>query len=58
MVFYVVCKTTGQVGIFECSKRFLESGEKKVERAVEVYNKYFQKNAPEDINNYIIRDVL
>jgi len=58
MVFYVVCKTTGQVGIFECSKKFLENGEKKVERAVEVYNKYFQKNAPEDINNYIIRDVL
>jgi hypothetical protein len=40
-IFIVVDKTTHQVGLFDCSDRFLRSGEDKVERAVANYEKFF-----------------
>jgi len=58
MVFYVVDKTTFELGIYHPSQTFLMNGKEKVERAIEVYNKFYGENAKEDIENYIIKEVL
>lgn len=54
LVFYVIDKGTGQLGIFRPSETFIKSGEDKVAKAIEVYNKYFGPNAIEDIDNAYI----
>jgi hypothetical protein len=58
MVFYVVDKTTFELGIYHPSQTFLMNGKEKVEKAIEVYNKFYGENAKEDIENYIIKEVL
>lgn len=58
MVFLVICKKTGMLGKFYTSPEFLESGEKKVKRAVEVYNRFFGENPTEDVENYYIEQTL
>ena len=52
MKFIVVEKNTYKTGLFECSETFLEYGKQKVFNAIEVYEKFFVKEAPEDINQY------
>ena len=58
MVFYVVDKLTFELGIYHPSQTFLMNGKEKVERAIEVYNKFYGENAKEDIENYIIKEIL
>jgi hypothetical protein len=58
LVFYVVCKKSHRLGVFDPSDDFVLGGRDKVMRAVEVYNKFFSKDATEDINNYFIQDTL
>ena len=58
LVFYVIDKPTGQLGIFTPSAEFIEGGERKVIRAVEVYNKFFAPDAPDSIDNFYINEVL
>jgi hypothetical protein len=58
LIFYVVDKLTLELGVFYPSIKFLENGKEKVERAVEVYNKFFSENAEEDIETYIIKETL
>lgn len=58
LVFYVIDKGTGQLGIFRPTPEFYESGELKVKKAVEVYNKYFGDNPSDDIDNYYIEENL
>ena len=58
MVFFVICKNTTRLGIFDCSSDFLRSGQRKVEEATEIYNKFFSDEANEDINSYIHRQTL
>jgi len=58
LVFYVVDKLTLELGIYHPSQTFLEYGKDKVERAIEVYNKFYSKDATEDIENYIIKEIL
>jgi len=58
LVFYVVDKTTYELGIYHPSQTFLEYGKEKVERAIEVYNKFYSKDAEENIESYIIKEVL
>ena len=58
MVFFVICKNTSRLGIFDCSSEFLRSGQRKVEQATEVYNNFFSDEANEDINSYIHRQTL
>jgi hypothetical protein len=58
VVFYVVDKLTLQLGIFHPSKEFVLGGKEKVEKATEVYNKFYRKDATEDIENYIIKEIL
>lgn len=58
LVFYVIDKATGQLGIFRPSVDFIKYGEIKVERAVEIYNRYFGENPTDDIANYYIDEIL
>lgn len=58
LVFYVIDKTSGQLGIFRPSENFIKNGEAKVIRALEVWNKYFGANATEDIENHYIDETL
>jgi hypothetical protein len=58
LVFYVIDKITHQMGVFEPTADFLSRGEEKVERAIEVYNKFFSENPTENIDNYFIKDYL
>jgi hypothetical protein len=58
LVFYVICKKSHRLGIFHPSEDFVLGGKNKVEQACEVYNKFFGKNKSEDINNFIVQEVL
>ena len=54
-IFIVIDKNTNQVGLFECSEEFLRSGERKVEKASEVYNLFF-KDKDFDPSQYFINE--
>jgi len=58
LIFLVIDKTTGALGMFEPTQEFLERGERKVEEAIGVYNMFFSKEATEDINTYYINEQL
>lgn len=58
LVFFVIDKVTGQLGIFEPTQNFVNGGRAKVERAVEIYRKYFGEDPEDDIRNYFIFDSL
>jgi len=58
LVFYVIDKITQQMGVFEPTADFISRGEEKVERAIEVYNKFFSEKPTENIDNYFIKDYL
>jgi hypothetical protein len=57
-VFYVIDKGTGVLGIFRPTDDFVKSGELKVGRAIEVFNKYFGATPSDDIVNYYIDEYL
>lgn len=42
MIFLAIDKTTNQIGIFDCSDSFLNSGSDKVKRAVEAYKLFYE----------------
>mgnify|MGYP003644811526 CR=1 FL=1 len=58
LVFYVVDKTNGMLGIYRPTEEFVKRGEEKVERAVEVYLKFFGDNPTENIEYYYIDELL
>jgi hypothetical protein len=58
LVFYVIDKASGQLGIFRPSENFIKNGESKVLRAIEVWDKYFGPNPTEDIENHYIDETL
>jgi hypothetical protein len=58
LVFYVIDKNTGALGIFRPSESFIQRGESKVDAAMEVYNKYFGATPSDDIINYYIDEIL
>jgi len=58
LVFYVVDKTDGRLGIFRPTEEFIKRGEEKVERAIDVYEKFFGENATENIETYFIDEYL
>jgi hypothetical protein len=58
LVFYVVDKTSKQLGIFKPSQEFVDRGEQKVIRAIEVYKNFFSENPKYDINEYYIEETL
>jgi PDDEXK-like domain of unknown function (DUF3799) len=58
LVFYVIDKGTGVLGIFRPTEDFVKGGEAKVGKAIEVYNKYFSAKPTDDIVNYYIDEYL
>ena len=58
LAFYVIDKSSGQLGIFRPTESFIKGGESKVARAIEVYNRFFGPNPQDDIANYYIDESL
>lgn len=56
--FFVIDKDTLQMGRYACSDDFLESGRRKVEKAIKVWRKYFGPNKTHDISTHIINKTL
>ena len=57
MIFIVIYKNSGQLGIFDCSPEFYAKGQDKVQRAVEAY-KLFYKQKNFDPKQYFINKTL
>ena len=57
MLFIVIDKNTHQIGLFDCSPQFYESGLEKVRMAVEVYDLFF-KTEDFDPKQYFINETL
>lgn len=51
--FYVVDKTTHQLGIFNPTQEFLDRGRDKVKLAITIYDQFFGEFKTNDINQYI-----
>jgi hypothetical protein len=58
LVFYVVDKTNGMLGIFKPTDEFIEKGEEKVIKAIGIYDKFFGENPTENIEYYYIDEFL
>lgn len=58
LVFYVIDKGTGQLGIFRPTEEFVKVGEAKVVRAMEIFKKYFGETPTDNIDNYYIDEML
>jgi len=57
MLFIVIDKKTHQIGMFDCSPKFYETGKDKVKKAVEVYD-LFYKTKDFDPSQYFINKTL
>lgn len=58
LIFFVVDKSNKKLGIFKPTEEFVESGERKVAKAIEVYDTFFGKNKTKDIEQYILENDL
>lgn len=58
LIFYVIDKITGQLGIFTPTENFIKGGELKVAKAISIYDRYFGENPTDDIDNYFINESL
>ena len=57
--FLCIDKNTQEIGIFECSEEFLESGKEKLERGIEKYKGFFSSsNSEELVNQFVIRRTI
>lgn len=56
--FFVIDKKTLQMKRFTCSDDFLESGMRKVERAVNVWKRFFGPDATDDVKQYVSNEIL
>jgi len=58
MRFFVIDKQTLRLAIYDCSPTFVENGQRKVEQATEIYEKFYSDEATHDISTYIHRETL
>jgi hypothetical protein len=58
LIFFVIDKLTSQLGIFRPQQSFIDSGEQKVIKAIEVYRRFFAEDHWDDIDSYYIEDQL
>ena len=58
MVFYAIDKKTGRMGMYETSDDFIRRGRDKVERALEVYDRFFGADATHNIETFYIKETL
>ena len=57
MIFIAIDKNSNNIGIYDCSEKFLESGKQKVIDAVAQYQLFF-KNPEFNFENYFISETL
>lgn len=57
MIFMAIDKSTHQIGIFDCSSKFLENGKDKVDQAIDAYELFF-KNPDFDPKQFFINKTL
>lgn len=58
LVFYVIDKTTGVLGIFRPTQDFVDGGAVKVARAIDMYQRYYGPEASDNVDNYYIDELL
>ena len=58
MVFYAIDKKTGRMGMYETSEDFIRRGRDKVERALEVHDRFFGPDATHTIETFYIQETL
>lgn len=58
LIFLVIDKTTDMMGIFRPTEEFVKGGFNKVQRAIEVHNKFFSADAPNDIETFYYDEFL
>ena len=58
LVFFVIDKETSQLGIFKPQQSFVDGGEQKVLKAIEMYNRFFGENPWDEVRNYHIEEEL
>ena len=57
LIFIVIDKNSHQLGLFDCSDKFMHSGSNKVARAVQAYEEFFV-NGDGDFSQYYISKTL
>jgi len=58
MLFFVIDKQTLRLGMRPVSPAFVEDGQRKVELATQIYEKFFSAEATHDISTYIDKQLL
>ena len=58
LIFVVIDKTNGMMGIYRPTEEFVKGGEFKVEKAIEVYNKFYSRDAELDIETFYYNEFL
>ena len=58
LIFVVIDKTNSMMGIYRPTEEFVRNGEDKVERAIEVYNKFYSKDATSEIETFYYDEFL
>jgi hypothetical protein len=58
LVFFAIDKKTGRMGMYEPSDDFVRRGRDKVERAIEVHDKFFGPDATHNIETFYIKETL
>lgn len=58
LIFLAIEKQSGALGIFRPSEDFVRRGEDKVERAMEVYSRFFGDTPSHSLTNYYVDEVL
>lgn len=56
--FFVIDKSTLQLGIFIPGDEFIVRGREKVEQAIFIYNTFFSTESRQDINQFVHREIL
>ena len=58
LIFITIDKTNSMMGIYRPTEEFVKAGEAKVQRAIDVYDKFFSSDAPSDIESFYYDEFL
>ena len=58
MMFLVIEKKTGRMGMFTGNQDFYDRGQDKMHKAIDVYHKFFSEDSTVDIKNYYVKDEI
>ena len=58
MMFLVIEKKTGRMGMFTGGDDFYQRGKDKMHRAIDVYHKFFSEESTIDIQNYYVKEEI